>query len=103
MGAGAALFDSMTSSRKTDWSGVRASGVEVPVKVGGCGAAVTVGATLLFLRVVPMVFMASANLAAASLISSEEEFLVIAASKSLAASINISSFEPPGMVYLSGK
>ena len=56
VGAGAALFDSMASSRKTDSSGVRASDVEVPDTTSGCGAGVTEWVTLLFLRAVPMFF-----------------------------------------------
>ena len=103
MGAGASLFDSMTSSRKADSSCVRASGVGAPVTMNGCGAEVAVQRTLLFLLVVLMVFIASAKLVATNFMSSEEEFLVMAAFKSLAASIKISSFDPPGIVYLSGK
>ena len=70
---------------------------------GGCGKEVAVEDTLLFLRVVSNVFMALESFIATNLIASEEEFFAIVAVRSFAASIKISSFDPPGSMYLSGK
>ena len=99
---GAALFENIASSRRAESSGISLFCNKVPV-TGGCGEEVAVEGTLLFLRVVPIVFMAFVNLVATNLIASEEEFLAIVAFKSFAALAKISSIDPPGMVYLSGK